>query len=448
MKKISVDFSQKTDNKLKPVNGICNGPLSGNKDFSEDYIEMQIPFVRLHDTGYGSMPYYVDISAVFPNFAADENDPASYFFQHTDQLLNAIDQVGAQTIYRLGESIDHTIFKRHARPPQDFAKWSRICINIIRHYNDGWADGFRLGIQYWEIWNEPDVGSNSKTSAMWADGTQEQAFDLYRQTARAIKQYDKTLKVGGMAFTSFNLYSRQFIDLCAAEKLPLDFYSFHSYFHDIEALARSAQTCRDYLNQKGFAAAEIIFDEWNYFWDEYEGNLWIGCRQDPVVAERLYTRQKTEVGASFVAASFIAMNSMPIDIAAYYDGQYRMNWCGLYNHYGARQKTFYAFKAYGLMYAADGTIVKTDGGMEGDGIYALAVDCGQVRYVLISNYRGTSGSVHVELSGLASSGTTADLYLIDRTFNLERYRQEYYHGQKIEQTICLDKHSVALIKIS
>ena len=121
--KITVDFGQKPAS-AKTSHGICNGPLSGNKDFTDDYRDIGIPFVRLHDTGYGSKAYYVDISAVFPHFSADENDPANYFFQHTDQLLTAIDQAGAGIISRLGESIDHTHYKRHARPPQDFDKWN------------------------------------------------------------------------------------------------------------------------------------------------------------------------------------------------------------------------------------------------------------------------------------------------------------------------------------
>jgi len=47
-------------------------------------------------------------------------------------------------------------YKKHNVPPKDFNKWARICVNIIRHYNDGWAGGYHWGIKYWEVWNEPD----------------------------------------------------------------------------------------------------------------------------------------------------------------------------------------------------------------------------------------------------------------------------------------------------
>ena len=63
---------------------------------------------------------------------------------------------GTEPSYRLGQSIEHWIKKYGVNPPKDFAKWARICEHVVRHYNEGWADGFKLNITYWEIWNEPD----------------------------------------------------------------------------------------------------------------------------------------------------------------------------------------------------------------------------------------------------------------------------------------------------
>ena len=45
--------------------------------------------------------------------------------------------------------------------PKDFKKWAVICEHIIRHYTEGWADGFFYDMPYWEIWNEPDLDSDS-----------------------------------------------------------------------------------------------------------------------------------------------------------------------------------------------------------------------------------------------------------------------------------------------
>ncbi|MBQ8311369.1 MAG: hypothetical protein IJX80_10205 [Clostridia bacterium] len=137
-----------------------------------EYEAAKIPYVRNHDTNlvghhiYGS-PYVHDIHVLFPNFDADENDPASYDFDCTDDNVQVCLDAGSETCFRLGESIEHQVKKHGTIPPKDFYKWARICEHVIRHYNEGWANGLHLNIQYWEIWNEPDLGRN-----LW-DGTKE-----------------------------------------------------------------------------------------------------------------------------------------------------------------------------------------------------------------------------------------------------------------------------------
>ena len=66
-------------------------------------------------------------------------------------------KAGTKPFYRLGQSIEHQTKKYGIYPPKDFKKWAKICEHIIRHYNEGWANGYRMGIEYWEIWNEADL---------------------------------------------------------------------------------------------------------------------------------------------------------------------------------------------------------------------------------------------------------------------------------------------------
>ena len=80
----------------------------------------------------------------------------------------------------LGESIEHTKRKYHVHPPRDPAKWAAACCGIIRHYNAGWANGFKHGIVYWEIWNEPE-----NRPAMWT-GSDEQFLELYAVAAAVL----------------------------------------------------------------------------------------------------------------------------------------------------------------------------------------------------------------------------------------------------------------------
>ena len=91
----------KVISKIKPVHGISNGPLSdgGCTNTSAEYVEMGIPFVRLHDTD-SPYPQQVDIYQIFRDFDKDPYDEKNYDFLLTDQFIKAIDGVGAKIIYR------------------------------------------------------------------------------------------------------------------------------------------------------------------------------------------------------------------------------------------------------------------------------------------------------------------------------------------------------------
>ncbi|MDD6872397.1 MAG: hypothetical protein PUD68_06130, partial [Clostridiales bacterium] len=199
MKQLKVDFSQSLG-PIKAVNGVNNGPLTCN--FSQDarpyFKEARIPFSRLHDTEYpfGSGEF-VDVSCLFKNFNCDENDPANYNFTLTDEYLKAIDECGTKIIYRLGATIEHQPVKVHAVPPTDYLKWAHVCEHIIRHYNEGWANGLHLGIEYWEIWNEPELGGHQ----CWT-GTPEEYCQFYITVVTHLKEKFPHLKFGGPACCS------------------------------------------------------------------------------------------------------------------------------------------------------------------------------------------------------------------------------------------------------
>ena len=186
-----VDFAA-TNGVIRPLHGINKGPLvaGGILDLSAEHRELASPLNRLHDCHWPN-PDVVDIHAVFPNAAADPGQPASYDFRATDEYVAAVRATGSQIVYRLGESIEHTTFKRFVHPPKDPARWAQVCLGIVRHYNEGWAGGMNLGIQYWEIWNEPE-----NRPAMWT-GTDEQFLDLYAASATVLKRHDRRLKIGG-----------------------------------------------------------------------------------------------------------------------------------------------------------------------------------------------------------------------------------------------------------
>jgi hypothetical protein len=444
---ITVDFGRLTGTRLKPVHGVTNGPLcyEARIDLSDRFREIGVPYVRLHDTDGPNTRYLVDISRIFPDFEADENDPANYYFTTTDRLLQAIDQTGARTIYRLGESIDPGPEGRFARPPKDFEKWARICLNVIRHYNDGWANGFRLDIRYWEIWNEPD-NCYDKVSSMWRGGTMEQVCQLYETAVRTIKAWDETLRVGGMAFSGYNEAVCQFVEYCAARRLPLDFISYHWYFRHPEALSALAGQFDALLEKHGYGTAERIFDEWNYLghetrYQEVKDTLW-GAWSNPLLARDISMYQKNRVGASFVVAAMIYMNDLPLDIATYYDAQTVSRFCGLFDSFGNPQKTFYGFKAYGELYRRG--LERVEAGSGNEGVYVIA----NRHTVLVSNYLGKSRYYDLVLKGLGRGRKKVEICVLNDELDLELSRTEYFQGDEIRQTLSVENYSVLLIKLS
>ena len=264
---LRVDGSQRLGT-IRPLHGVNNGPLNQGEtiDLSEYYRKAGFPLVRLHDSEWPD-PDIVDIHAVFPDMNADPEKPESYDFQRTDDYIQAIVNTGAGIVYRLGESIEHTRKKYRVHPPADMDKWAKVCVGIIRHYNEGWAGGFRHNIRYWEIWNEPE-----NRPAMWT-GTDEQYFRMYVTAARAIKAAFPELKVGGPSIgypgdmegdmlkpTDF---LKAFLKTCKEQQAPLDFFSWHTYSNDPFVYAKKARAIRKLLNEYGFEKTEIHLNEWN-----------------------------------------------------------------------------------------------------------------------------------------------------------------------------------------
>lgn len=409
---IKIDFSKITG-EIKPLHGVNNGPLTNNFtcDASDYFRQAGIPYCRLHDTEYPlGGNGFVDIHCVFPDFDADPADPASYNFANTDRYIQAIVDAGAKVVYRLGSSIEHQPVKLYIFPPPDFEKWAEICCGIIRHYNRGWAGGFYHNIEYWEIWNEPENDIDS-TNPMW-QGTKEQFYSLYEITAKRIKREFPDLKVGGYAscgayaiemqsppprFQYFLDFFREFLGVIKSNGAPLDFFSWHIYSPDPAQYARHQNYFESVLAERGFADTEIILDEWN----------WSG--------ENMFEVMKTAKGAAHVAAVFCALQKTSLAKAMYYDGQPKMQYCGLFGGVDdlTPRKPLWALKAWDTLYRLGSEVLCEVSG--GANIYAAAAadkkgEKGEA--LLIVNYGGDAAEITISASDTVKTGK-AELRLLD-----------------------------------
>lgn len=343
---LKFDLSRE-NGKFKIMHAVNNGPVHKRhandqlKSNFADYKAARIPYARNHDAAfcasYGG-EHSVDISAIFPNFDADVNDPASYNFETTDEYILVTLEAGTQTFFRLGQKIEHYVKKFGTIPPKDFNKWAQICEHIIMHYNYGWANGFELNIEYWEIWNEADLDEDDSPNKRTWGGTKAQFFDLYEIAAKHLKSRFPDLKIGGPALAWREDWAEDFLCEMQKRNVPMDFFSWHIYCTEPVWMIEKAERFEKMLSKYGYGGVEQILNEWNYVkgWEEefvYSIESIIGMK-----------------GAAFTLACMSAAQHSPIDMLMYYDAR-PCAFNGMFDFYTYRKlKGYYPFKWYADLY--------------------------------------------------------------------------------------------------
>ena len=444
MTNVTIDFSRKTG-AIKPMHSVNNGPAGSRvrKTSNFDlYRAAGIPYARNHDasffSGYGG-EHTVDVHRIFKRFEADENDPASYLFESTDDYVKNTLETGTKIYYRLGASIEHGQ-KYGTYPPADFAKWARICEHIIRHYNEGWANGFEYGIEYWEIWNEPDCRNADGSNPCW-QGTDEQFVEFFTTVIRYLKERFPNLKFGGPTFCS--AFNDSFNDLIFSEMqrqgLPLDFFSFHGYARDPHFYAESAIKAKAVMEKYGYPDAEIILNEWNYI------KGWLG--EDWTYSLRM---EKGLKGASFIAASMICAQNSPMTHFMYYDARP----CGMNGMFNtdtlAPLKGYYPFPMFNTLYRLGRQVAcETDNA----DVYALAACNRGKAAALITYYTDNDGEAPVEakvrLSGLPEGQVWKVSYrLLDAGHDNEPIREERFSTGAMDAYLTLPLFGTYLLELT
>ena len=391
---ITVDFEKK-NGRIKPMNCINGGPRSGGYDLpfdvSEEFAEMGIPFVRTNSTaGEYGLNQFLNVHCVFPDFDKDETLEESYNFLPTDLYIASIKNTGADIFYRLGESLEPYSHKIFARPPRDPEKWARICEHIIMHYNEGWANGFKYNIKYWEIWNAPD-------SAEGFSGEAKEFYELYRITANHLRERFPKIKIGAYGARGFYSLNRldaseemkgyipfmqQFFSYINAEatSAPLDFFTWSCYTSNPDELAMHAKYARNYLDAAGLKRTRSIVCEYN-------------TAQKSDTPPALSSEFPSELGASLILAQ---KNS--IDMLMYSSSDIRARENGLFTMDDHKSAHHYA--AYNVM-CAYGKLYKLGSSYECSGdyrkeLYSLAAGNAESSAILLVT-RNYTGKVEIML---------------------------------------------------
>ncbi|WP_083191615.1 GH39 family glycosyl hydrolase [Formosa haliotis] len=259
-------------------------------------------YVRFHGLFHDDM---------FP--IVEERGKLSYNWQYIDDLFDRMLDLNVKPFVELAffpssmaAENSKTVFwwKANITPKEDtFSKWHDLVQAFTQHCVD------RYGIEevltwYFEVWNEPNL-----YPFFW-DATKSQYFELYKQSALAVKSVDNRLKVGGPSTSNFvpdtrfdgeltnnevseavfkaedinaldwhGVWIEDFLDYCYKEKLPVDFVSTHPYPTDyafnpetgkgrgLTRFAKSLKIDLEWLKKtieaSHFPDAEIHLTEWN-----------------------------------------------------------------------------------------------------------------------------------------------------------------------------------------
>ncbi|MEM3713237.1 MAG: hypothetical protein QXR97_06855 [Thermoproteota archaeon] len=415
---VNVDCS-KVVGKAVNLIGVNDGPMGPYgwekayvNNFTKQYIDMGVKFIRVHD-----LWELADIDVVFPNFKKNPADESAYDFFLTDRHVRYMLNTGAQIIYRLGYSYSDP---PKNKPPSDFEKWAEVCLHIVKHYTEGWANGMHDAIKYWEIWNEPDY------EPFWT-GTVEEYFRLYNITARKIKNYNPSLLVGGPGLAYRIEFLDAFLRMCRDNKAPLDFVSWHIYTNNPKDVYTKAISIRSLMKQYGFSDKLCIITEWN------------------VDTDSDYDLCRRSFGASFTAATLMLLQDAGVNMTTFYRGD-SWTWGGIFYRNGTAGKVYYVMVAFKEIFANPFRL-KCD---SDSNLYTMATksEDGKSVILVVSNHASKSLEYVIKISNLPWSGSFYyELLSIDDTSNLSITSSGRSSGNSLELPVNINPYSVQILKL-
>ncbi len=367
--------------KMKPMHAVNNAPVRGRASQTrgnfDTFSALKIPYARTHDASlseiYGSQ-HVMDVHCIFPDFSRDPDDPAAYDFINTDLYITTCFDAGTEIYYRLGSSIEHWPAKYGTIKPSDPLKWAKICEHIILHYTEGWANGFKYDIRYWEIWNEADLDADNAADKRCWSGTAEEFFEFFKIAFLYLRRRFPNIRLGGPALANNLPWARRFLEkMTEGERAELDFFSWHIYTTSAEKMLDRAKKVSDLLDEFGYGHIEKHLNEWNYI------ENWNTKFLDSV------RTIKGIKGAAYDFALMCAGQNCPhLDMMMYYDARPDKEYNGLFDSDCMLPlKGYYAFGFFSDLYQlGEQTACESDC----EDIYALSATDGKENATVISYY--------------------------------------------------------------
>ena len=389
-----------------------------------DVKSLNFEYARTHDLALVNDGQRIfDVHFMFPLMHLDAKDPNNYFFKATDHAMKRIRDAGLKVFYRLGTSIEHSGPTVHFNSliPEDFDKMAEVFAATVRHYNNGWANGFYWDIKYWEIWNEPDI-----RNAMWClpegdegpgrfEKRQKLFIKFFVTCLKRLKSEFPELKIGGPALCYYREdYFKLLLAECKKEGLAPDFISWHYYGDRPLCMTDAADAARKMLDDFGFTKCELILNEWHYL-GKYS---WGGLRNsDPAVVKKVWEGPASHNGiesSAFTLTSLAMFQTSKLDQAYFYGCRHTGAW-GYMDQYQQKYKIWYALKLFGDLAEKAATVCDST---SADTVTLLAVKSadGKTGWLLVSDYRGEAMEIPVAVKG---AGKVVSATILDHERNNE-----------------------------
>ena len=297
----------------------------------------------------------------------DLNDPSSYDFEELDKVIDNILATGSEVYFRFGASQNDD----NKFPEEGTEEWTQflqdlttMAEHIVMHYDFGWDDGYYNTLDYFEIWNEPDLQD------FWPN-TANQYYEMYNSVSKAVEKLDPTLPIGGPTLTTLNDddgIEESFIKYVKENDCPLDFYAYHFYPSnncDPYDYSRWAYHLHSILEDYGYGDVPMMLSEYG-----------------TVLFNPNAFSMADSAEASYLASLMMYLQDTPVEKANIYNRLIQTNEDGS----ATITKTGYGYKAMGQMNQTENRLAVTGGDKNGMAVMAGINDTEDQINVLISNY--------------------------------------------------------------
>jgi len=156
-----------------------------------------------------------------------------YNWQYIDDVYDFLLSIGMKPFVEFGfmpnalASGKGKIFWWNANvtPPKDYTRWDALITALVKHWTERYGEG-EVATWRFEIWNEPNY------PGFWHPpqgvSPRDAYFELYEHTVRAVKSVNTNYPVGGPAGAG-PVWTKELIELCQSNSIPIDFISYHAY---------------------------------------------------------------------------------------------------------------------------------------------------------------------------------------------------------------------------